>query len=522
MRETPMNVLFIVTDQHRAKDVGFMGNKVVATPHLDAFAAEAMVFDNAWVSNPVCMPNRATMLTGRLPSAHGVVFNDRSLDWNVNTVARQFKAAGYATGLLGKSHLQHGMSRNAVLAYRGQGSSRSPFAEGWDTVEDGERYLRSRPEDPIDFYGFDHIELSIDHGACLSGHHLQWAVDQGGDPSILYIDQDTDMGGSDRSQNWRQIYRPPYPEAWHSTHYVTERTLEFIRSQSARRQPFFAWCSYPDPHHPMTPPGRFFDMYRPEDMPLPESRHDKLEGAPAHLRHFASIHPKDQRNWVAPCGYGSDALLGEAIAATYGMISMIDEGVGLLMTALREGGLLDHTLIVFTSDHGDMMGEHGLFLKGFMHYRGTLQVPLAIRCPGLAAGRTDALATTLDLAPTLLDLAGLKAFDGMQGHSLRETLDHQSAIRDHVLIEDDLPIVTASLTPIPARTRTLVTPQYRYSVNSKGEEQVFDLIEDPEEMKPLSPTDGLAAELRGQLVQAMMMADDSSRGAPTTEQFALD
>lgn len=83
-------------------------------------------------------------------------------------------------------------------------------------------------------------------------------------------------------------------------------------------------------------------------------------------------------------------------------------------------------------------------------------------------------------------------------------------------------MVTASLTPIPARTRTLVTPQYRYSVNSKGEEQVFDLIEDPEEMKPLSLTDGLAAELRGQLVQAMMMADDSSRGAPTTEQFALD
>ena len=87
----PMNVLFICTDQQRARDVGFMGNNVVQTPYLDALAAESMVFDNAWVSNPVCMPNRSTMLTGRLPSAHGVIFNDRSLDWNVNTVARQFK-----------------------------------------------------------------------------------------------------------------------------------------------------------------------------------------------------------------------------------------------------------------------------------------------------------------------------------------------------------------------------------------------------------------------------------------------
>ena len=129
----------------------------------------------------------------------------------------------------------------------------------------------------------------------------------------------------------------------------------------------------------MTPPGRFFDLYKPKDMPLPDSRHDPLDGAPAHLKQFAAIHPKDQRNWVAPCGYGSDELLAEAIAATYGMITMIDEGVGRIMQTLNQLGIEDNTLVVFTSDHGDMMGEHGLFLKGFMHYRGTLQVPLLIR-----------------------------------------------------------------------------------------------------------------------------------------------
>ena len=166
-----------------------------------------------------------------------------------------------------------------------------------------------------------------------------------------------------------------------------------------------------------------------------------------------------------------------------------------------------------------MMGEHGLFLKGFMHYRGTLQVPLLIRRPGQQPGRTSALATTLDLSPTLLDLAGLARFDGMQGHSLEPCLDGARRVRSSVLIEDDLPEVTASLTPMPARTRTLITPEYRYTVNSKGEQQLFNLGEDPDEMRPIDPTDQLAAELRGELVQAMMMADDSSRGAPTTQQF---
>ena len=151
----------------------------------------------------------------------------------------------------------------------------------------------------------------------------------------------------------------------------------------------FAWCSFPDPHHPMTPPGKWFDMYNPADMSLPDSRTDPLVGAPAHLNLFAAIHPKDQRNWVAPCGYGNDELLGEAIAATYGMISMIDHGIGRILAHLEKLGVRDNTIVVFTSDHGDMMGEHSLFLKGFMHYRGTLQVPMVIDLPGAASGRTS-------------------------------------------------------------------------------------------------------------------------------------
>ena len=162
--------------------------------------------------------------------------------------------------------------------------------------------------------------------------------------------------------------------------------MAVIREGAERGEPWLAFCSFPDPHHPLTPPGDWFFRHRPEDVTLPASRFDDLAEAPAHLRHLASIHPKDQRTWVAPCGYGDDALLAEALAATYGMIEMIDDRVGLILACLEASGQAENTIVVFTSDHGDMMGDHGLFLKGFMHYRGTLQVPLVIRAPGWCRG----------------------------------------------------------------------------------------------------------------------------------------
>ena len=315
MRRRP-NVLFVITDQQRADHNGFMGNPVLETPHLDALAASGMVFDNAWVSNPVCMPNRCTMMTGRMPSAHGVIFNDRSLERDANTFVRRFRKSGYRTGLIGKSHLQHGMSRNAVFPFRGEPSGALPFPDGWDRLEDFERYVDGQPEDPEDFYGFGHVEFSIDHGARVAGHHLQWALERGGRLPDLLTDQDAPGPGTDRSPHWRQIYRPPYPEELHSSAFVAERTIAFIEAAETSGEPWLAWCSFPDPHHPMTPPGKWFDAYRPADMPLPDTRDDPLEGAPEHLRRFAAVHPRDQRNWVAPCGFGEDTLLREAIAAS--------------------------------------------------------------------------------------------------------------------------------------------------------------------------------------------------------------
>jgi arylsulfatase A-like enzyme len=313
---TKPNVLFIITDQQRADHVGFMGNQVVRTPHLDAIAARGMVFDNAWVANPVCMPNRSSIMTSRMPSVHGVIFNDRSLEWGAATHVRQFRNEGYRTALIGKSHLQHGMSRNSIGRVDGAATVNHGYADGWDTLEHFERYETEVPEWPDDFYGFGHVELAIDHGARVTGHHLHWALDKGGRYEDLVVPYDSDAPARRRSDRWWQVYEPPYDPELHSTNFVTERTIEFIEEAAAADEPWYAWASFPDPHHPMTPPGEWFDKYNPADMELPGSIDDPMEHGPEYLRRVQKMSPTEQRAWVSPCGATDHELMLECIAAT--------------------------------------------------------------------------------------------------------------------------------------------------------------------------------------------------------------
>ncbi len=511
------NVLFIITDQHRAADVGFMGNQVVRTPHLDALAARGMVFDRAWVANPICMPNRSTIMTGRMPSAHGVIFNDRSLELGAATHVRQFREAGYRTALLGKSHLQHGMSRNSVTEFDLTPTVDHGYGEGWDEMENHELYSPdSTPEFPDDFYGFGHVELAIDHGARVTGHHLTWALERGGRLDELLVPYGPESPAKRRSDRWWQVYEPPYAEEFHSTNFVTERTIDFIDDAVAAGEPFYAWASYPDPHHPMTPPGRWFDRHDPADMELPASIDDPLEHAPEYLRRFQHHSLDKQRNWVAPSGATDHELVKECIAATYGAIEFIDDGIGRILAAIEAQGQTDNTIVVFTADHGDMMGEHGLMLKGFMPFKGTHQVPFLIVDPRRSPGRTASLGGSIDLAPTLMDLCGIPAHDGIQGRSLVPVLEDPAvSVHDHVLIEQDLRARTTG-GRIPHRIRTLVSDDgSEYTRWNTGESMLYDLSVDSDELEELSHTDpARKAELDDRLVNALMEAADDSRGAP--------
>ena len=514
---TRPNVLFVITDQHRADHVGFSGNPVVRTPHLDAIADRGVVFDNAWVANPLCMPNRASIMTGRMPSVHGVVFNDRSLEWGAATHVRQFRSAGWRTALIGKSHLQHGMSRNAVFPVDATPAVDHGYEPGWDQLEHAEDYDDGPPEFPDDFYGFGHVELAIDHGAKVSGHHLLWALERGGRREDLDVPQTAEAPARRRSSRWWQVYEPPYPEELHSTTFVTEQTIAFIEDAAGAGAPWYAWASFPDPHHPMTPPGRWFDRHDPGDMVLPATIDDPLDHAPDYLRFIQQLEPQSRHSWVAPCGATDHDLVREAIAATYGAIEMIDDGVGRIVDAIDRLGQLDDTIVVFTADHGDMMGDHGLMLKGFMPFRGTLQVPLVIADPRRPAGRAHGLASSIDLAPTLLDLCGIAGHDGIQGSSLAPILDDPTiAVRDHVLVEDDLRPTTARARRIPHRIRTLVDAAgSKYTRYSSGETMLFDLETDPDEVDELSHRDASAKAIADdRLVDALMAATDDARGAP--------
>ena len=512
------NVLFIICDQLRADHLGFAGNHVVRTPNIDSLAVRGTVFDNAWVANPVCMPNRSTLMTGRMPTAHGVVFNDRSLDWGANTYVRSFRDAGYRTALLGKSHLQNGLSRNATIATNRAPVTVDPWPAGWNHLEDAELYVDGLPEWPDDFYGFDHVRLSIDHGSRITGHHLQWALDRGGRSEDLLVPMSDESPARRRSERWWQIYQPPYDPELHSTTFVTEQTIEFIEHAVTQEQPWLAWASFPDPHHPMAPPGEWFDRHDPGDMELPSTLDDRLEFAPDYLRRIHATPASEQLTWVSGFGAIDHEMLREAIAATYGMVEMIDEGVGKMLAAIDRLGQTDNTIVVFTTDHGDMMGDHGLMIKGFMHYRGTLQVPLVIVDPTKAASRTSAMAGSIDVAPTLLDLAGLRPYDGIQGRSLVPVLeDPDTTVRSHVLIEDDISTALARYVPIPEKTRTVIGDDgTKYTRHSTGEEQLFDLVADPDEMSPihLLDTDRRARALE-LLAVALIEADDNARGAPT-------
>jgi len=509
------NVLFVITDQQRADHTGFMGNEVVRTPHLDGLADRGTVFESAWVANPVCMPNRCSIMTGRMPSCHGVIFNDRSLEWTANTHVRSFRTAGYRTALLGKSHLQHGMSRNSMAFAPGGPSVTAPFGDGWDEWEHDERYWDGVPDFPDDFYGFDRVELSIDHGARVSGHHYRWAVERGADPAHLRVPQTAENPMRRGGDVWWQVYDPPYGEEFHSTSFVADRTIAFIEEAAAEGAPWLAWASFPDPHHPFTPPGQWYDRHRADDMVLPATFDDPLDGAPAYLRRFRDRTVDRMRNWVAMTGATSPEVTRAAMAANYGAIEMIDDRVGRILDTIDRLGQRDDTIVVFTSDHGDMMGDHGLLLKGFMHYRGTLQVPLVVVDPRRPARRSASLASSIDLGPTLLELAGIAPYHGIQGHSLVPLMDDPAAaVRDHVLIEDDLD-VPAEVARMATSIRTLITPTHRYTRYNTGEDGLYELGTADDERTNLAGSDPRRRAAHVELLaDALIAHTEKSRFAP--------
>lgn len=258
---------------------------------------------------------------------------------------------------------------------------------------------------------------------------------------------------------------------------MTSQTIEALEASARGGGPFFIQCSYPDPHHPFTPPGRFYEMYDPCEVPLPETWADPHVGSLDFYRQRLKYKGK-QLFPVAPFA-PSEEQFRHSAAAEYGMISMIDEGVGRIFKALERLGLTQNTVVIFTSDHGDMFGDHGMMLKGGMHYEGCIRVPLLIATPRHRPGVCSSLAGSIDLAQTFLGLADVPGYHGMQGTSLVPLLeDPKTRVRDDVLVEEDelFDIVGAGS---HLRMRTLVTEDARLTLYQGAElGELFDLDSD--------------------------------------------
>ena len=508
-----LNFLFVITDQHRPDHTGFGGNTIVQTPHLDALAERSVRFDRAFVSNPICMPNRATILTGRLPSVHGTRFNGIPLDWSAQTFVRALRDDGYRTGLMGKAHFQNlgdgpGFPVDRLFPIPGDSLLRRPNPEGWDDYEDQVRHRKELVAMPDDYYGFGEVDLTVSHSDLCSGHYVHWLREQGVEPD--------EAQGPDhalqRYADWWQIYQTALPEELYPTSYITLRTIEFLESAAREEAPFFLQCSFPDPHHPFTPPGRFWEMYDPSAMPLPETFDDphthSLPFYRSRLKYKGS-----QRLHVQPFAPTEDQLR-HALAAEYGMITLIDEGIGRVLAALDRLGLRERTAIVFTSDHGDMFGDHGMMLKAGMHYEGCTRVPLLISTPQHAPGVCSSLAGSVDLPHTLLELAAVPEYHGMQGTSLTPLLaDPSGSVRDHIVVEEDEMFDLAGVGQ-PLRMRTLISEAARLTLTQGSElGELFDLEQDPAELTNLwgrSEARERQAEMTEQLARHLMELADLS------------
>ena len=367
------NILWYCTDQQRFDTIGALGNPHVHTPVLDRLLAEGVVFTHAYCQSPICTPSRASFLTGRYPSAVRVNTNGNAhFPREEPLVTRRLADAGYRGGLVGKLHL--------AGAYYGRESR----------VDDGYAFFRyshaPRPDWP-------------------TGHdYADWLVAGGTDPMrLLRVPHYRQAGIMEPSSAKDNV-----PPALHQTTWCTQQAIEFVEQTGDR--PWFLSVNPFDPHPPYNPPWEYYRRFDPATLPGPHFRESDLV-------HQAKLSGVDFQS--AP--RRPEEIEAKRIQALYyAMIELIDEQFGRLLDALDRTGQRDNTIVIFMSDHGEALGDHGLTHKGCRFFDGLTRVPLIWSWPGrFRSGlRSDALVELIDIAPTLLELTGLPVPERMQGRSL--------------------------------------------------------------------------------------------------------
>ncbi len=413
------NVIIIFSDQHSKKVMGFEGHPDVITPHLDQLAREGYVFDRAYCTVGVCVPSRSSLMTGLYPRTLGLLSNEgqTSVMNEAVSMATLFRHNRFRTYAFGKRHL-----RGAVDA-------------GWD-VHKSHMYHESPDENYITW---------LEEQGYAREFAEDWAAEFGRGPRGS-SQGSTKFPTADLGTRLSKL-----PEDYTMEAYTTMETLKVIRKHAKSQEPFFCWANFYRPHQPYTPLKKYRDLY---DVSTwgPGTRNGSGIKKPAHLYEPTEHLPpmlQDQRNggnkvWNMDKAFQDEQLWRDYIGGYYALVTEIDHCVGQILKALEDTGLENETIVIYTSDHGDFVGNHGMVEKaaaGHNVYEDILNVPLIVRYPGkIPSGRRTAeLVSLVDVLPTLIDLLGLNVPElkhPIQGESMASLMrENKPMNRDYVVSE---------------------------------------------------------------------------------------
>jgi len=440
---TQPNILWICTDQQRADALGCYGRETVDTSNIDSLAASGVQFDRCYSQSPVCTPSRASFLTGRYPRTTRCRQNGQAIPSEERTISKEFAERGYSCGLAGKLHL-------------------SP-------CNPADRDTESRIDDGYSTFHWSHDSQH----PVRDNEYQQWLAEK----NLSF-----DLEESDISE-YVQTYAPP---EHHQTTWCADRAIDYIEDHSGVADPWLFSLNCFDPHHPFDPPESYLEPYldRLDGIGLPNYDPGELEDKPVYQRfdHHGAYNDSEQ----FPCSEMSNRDHRAIRAAYWAMVDLIDDQVGRLLDTLERTGQREDTIVIFSSDHGEMLGDHGIYLKGPYFYEPAVRVPLIVSQPGTIEEGvvSDALVELVDLAPTLLDAYGERQTPRMQGNSLYGLLQGDSDPDHHretVYSEycNAMPHHTEPVAPYGTMVRTDQYKLIRMHRLDAGE--LYDLEADPNE-----------------------------------------
>jgi len=447
------NILWVCSDMQRYDTIEGLNNDSIRTPNLRKLMSESVTFNHAYVQNPVCSPSRASFLTGRYPHTTGLRALGQRIRPDEKLVTKILSDAGYTCGLSGKLHL-------------------SPTFGG-------------RLEDRIDD-GYSVFSWSHDIGDTWPGQNM-WRVWL----NEIGVKWPTPPKGRE-ALAWGVPMGPKYMQ----TAWCVDRAIQFLHGQ---RQfgPWLMSVNIYQPHSPYWPAEEYMDHYRASDIPSPKYKEGELKSKPIYQQ---IDHGGSQAGRELSYAATSDLEHRRMKAGYYAMIEQVDADLGRLLKALEASGQMEDTIVIYCSDHGEMLGDHGIFLKGAYFYDPAIRVPLIMRWPGKykAGLKSDAMVEFVDLAPTLMEAAGLPVPVGMQGRSLTDVLTGKSTKhRDSIYCEffDSL-----ALYDPPPMALSVRTEEYKLSYyQNLGVGELYDMQKDPDEVR------NLWDESSARATRAMMM-----------------